>query len=97
MKQTPTWGDCQMSGEADRPFYSPHVQSPMQSLLATLADIDFAYEHERAKLSQSRTQASLKVCLLAQLERRHREQREPYVRQLALLQDQHCPREVLVA
>jgi hypothetical protein len=86
-----------MSGEADRPFYSPHVQGLMQSLLVTLANIDFVYEHERAKLSRSRTEASLKACLFAQLERRHREQREPYVRQLALLLKQHCPREALAA
>jgi hypothetical protein len=87
-----------MSGDPCRPFYPPHGQGLMQVLQATLADIDFEHEHERSKLSRARfADASLKAGLLAQIERRHLERREPYLRQLALLQQQHRPREPLAA
>lgn len=64
----------------------------MQSLRATLANIDFAHEHEHAKVSRSNAEPMVKAALLRRLEQRHRDRRAPYVRQLALLEQQSSPR-----
>jgi hypothetical protein len=58
----------------------------LQSLLSTLADIDFDYEVEREKVSNTARDTNLKIRALEKLKARHRERREPYIRQLALLQ-----------
>ena len=74
--------------EADRaaPVYSPSLLPLMQSLLATLANLDAEHEHEVGRITRSTAPASLKPHLLAKLIERHRERRAPYVRHLALLQ-----------
>ena len=74
--------------EQDRaaPVYSPSLLPLMQSLLATLANLDAEHEHEVGRITRSSTPASLKPHLLAKLIERHRERRAPYVGHLALLQ-----------
>jgi len=67
-------------------IYSPTFQPLLQSLLATLADIDFDYEKEREKLSNDTPDTNIKIRALEKLKSRHRERREPYIRELALLQ-----------
>jgi len=67
-------------------IYSPTLQPLMQSLLATLADLDFDYEKEREKLDATSPDSSIKIHAIEKLKTRHRERREPYVRQLAILQ-----------
>ena len=67
-------------------IYSPTFQPLMQSLLATLADLDFDYEKEREKLSTTSPDTNIKIRALEKLKNRHRERREPYIRQLAILQ-----------
>ena len=74
----------------DRETWSPQVhpaslQRLMDSLLTTLANIDSEHEYEVTKITRSAAQANLKAHLLGKLRQRHRERREPYVRQLALL------------
>ena len=73
--------------EQDRvaPVSSPSLLPLMQSLLATLANLDAEHEHEIGRITRSSTPASLKPHLLAKLNERHRERREPYVQQLAIL------------
>jgi hypothetical protein len=66
--------------------YSPALQPLMQSLLSALADIDFAYEHERERINNSSRDANLRMRLLERLRRDHHNRREPYVQQLAILQ-----------
>jgi hypothetical protein len=68
-------------------MYSPTLQPLLQSLLATVANMDFEYERERDRLSASARNANLKVRVLEKLKRQHREQREPYIQQLAILQE----------
>jgi len=68
------------------PVYAPSLLPLMQSLLATLANIDAEHEHEVERATRSSAPASLKPRLLAKLNERHRERRESYVRHLALLQ-----------
>jgi hypothetical protein len=63
--------------------YSPSTLLLMQSLMATLADIDFAHDCEVDRIEASSADPSLKSRLRAQLAARHRERREPYVQQLA--------------
>jgi len=67
-------------------IYSPMFQPLLQSLLATLADIDFDYEQEREKLCSTSPNSNLKIRALEKLKARHRERREPYIQQLAVLQ-----------
>jgi len=68
-------------------MYSPSLQPLLQSLLATLANIDVEYERERDRLSTRTMDGSLKMRVLAKLQQQHRERREPYIRQLSVLQD----------
>jgi hypothetical protein len=68
-------------------MYSATLQPLLQSLLATLANMDFEYERERDRLSASARDANLKVRVLEKLKRQHRERREPYIQQLAILQE----------
>ncbi len=68
-------------------MYSPSLQPLLQSLLATLANIDFEYERERERFSDRTMDMALKVQVLEKLKRQHRERREPYVQQLSVLQD----------
>ncbi len=67
-------------------IYSPALQPLLQSLLATLADLDFDYEKERERLSKTSPDTNIKVRALETLRTRHRERREPYIQQLAILQ-----------
>jgi hypothetical protein len=69
-------------------LYSPDLQSLLQSLLATLADLDFAYESDLEVVKNSATDELLKRVSVEKLERQHRERRAPYVEQLVALQGQ---------
>ena len=79
--------DTGRAHEQDRvaPVYSPSLLPLMQSLLATLANLDAEHAHEVGRITRSTAPASLKPHLLAQLTERHRERRRPYVQQLAIL------------
>ena len=68
-------------------LYSPDLQPLLQSLLATLADIDFEHERQRDTISTRTTDMNLKIRLLEKLREHHREGREPYIQQLAILQE----------
>jgi hypothetical protein len=68
-------------------MYSPTIQTLLQSLLATLADIDFAYESDLEAVKNSATDEALKRKVIDKLQQQHREQRTPYIRQLAALQE----------
>lgn len=67
-------------------MYSPTYQPLLQSLLATLADIDFDYEQERQRLCSSSPDSNFKIRALEKLKSRHHERRQPYIQQLAILQ-----------
>lgn len=67
-------------------IYSPAFQPLLQSLLATLADLDFDYEKEREKLSNASPDTNIRIRALEKLKTRHRERREPYIQQLTILQ-----------
>ena len=63
----------------------PEIEPLMQSLLATLANIDCEHELEAAKLGRSTVSVSVKSRVLAGLNQRYEERREPYVRHLETL------------
>jgi len=67
-------------------MYSPTLQPLLQSLLATLADMDFDYEQEREKVSSTSPDTNIKIRALERLKTRHNERRRPYIQQLAVLQ-----------
>ena len=70
-----------------RRVYTPELQPILQSLLSTLADLDFAYEQERERLIANDTQNQVvRKRALERLNERHHERREPYIRQLEAIQ-----------
>ncbi len=70
--------------------YSPATLSLAQSLLATLANIELEFEQERDKI-RNITDTQLKEFVLERLEAKYLTRREPYVRQLTLLQTRAFP------
>ena len=75
-------------GDLNQPrMYSPATQPLLQSLLSTLADIDFEYEKARDKVSQNSPDLNLKIRVLEKLKAQHHERRLPYIQQLAILQE----------
>ena len=72
---------------ADGPrLYSANLQPLIQSLLSTLADIDFAYESDIDVVQNSTTDEVLKRKVLGKLHDQHCERRKPYLRQLSALE-----------
>jgi hypothetical protein len=71
-----------------RRVYSPELQPLLQSLLSTLADLDFAYEQERERLIADETSnLVVRKRALERLNERHHEQCEPYIRHLEAIQE----------
>ena len=68
-------------------MYSADLQPLLQALLGTLADIDFEYERERDHIGARTLDMNLKIRLLEKLKQHHRQRREPYLQQLAILQE----------
>ena len=68
-------------------MYSPDLQPSLQMLLGTLADIDFEYERECGNINCRAMDMNLKIRLLEKLKQHHRQRREPYLQQLAILQE----------
>ena len=78
----------QLSQQAALPrIYSPDLKPLLKSLLGTLADIDFEYERECDQISSRTMDMNLKIRLLEKLKQHHRQRREPYLQQLAILQE----------
>lgn len=72
----------------DTPRVMPdELQPSMQSVLATLADIDFAYQHELEQVNSSGVDDVFKSRLVAKLEQLHRDRRQPYADELIKLQN----------
>lgn len=71
--------------------YAPEVQPLFQSLLKTLADLDFDYERERKDVISSTEDPVLRSRLLYKLRERHRERRAPYIQHLTILQEHLLP------
>ena len=58
----------------------------LQSTSRTLSNLDFEHLHEVQRLERSRTDPMLKKQIVENLQRRHRERRQPYVMLIAELQ-----------
>jgi hypothetical protein len=73
--------------EDDRPPTMPdELQPAMQSVLAILADIDFAHEREVEKVNNSGLDDVFKSSLIAKLDHVHQQRRKPYAQELVRLQ-----------
>ncbi|MPR11204.1 hypothetical protein [Microvirga tunisiensis] len=57
-----------------------------QSTSRTLSNLDFEHQHEIQRVERSRTDLMLKMQIVENLQRRHRERRQPYVMLIAELQ-----------
>jgi hypothetical protein len=68
--------------------YSPDILPRLQSLLADLADIDFACEQKLKVIERSLGDESLKRRKIAQLWQDHQKRREPYIAALEELEEQ---------
>jgi hypothetical protein len=68
-------------------MYPADLLPVLQSLLSTLADIDLAHQSEVEAVRSSSVEESLKQALIRELQERHGERREPYVRQLRVLRE----------
>jgi hypothetical protein len=64
-------------------------QNLLASLSTTLRNMDFEYEREREKIQSSTPNPSLTAKALERLRELHLERREPYLRQVAILQQRH--------
>ncbi len=72
--------------ERDTPVLPADLEPAMQSVLATLADIDFAHRQEVEKVSSTRLDDVFKSRLIAKLDQLHRERRQPYAQVAVRLQ-----------
>jgi hypothetical protein len=69
------------------PLIAPEFQTRLQSLLETLADIDFAHERELDTVNIADIDASFKAKMVAKLHQVHQQRRHPYTEELFRLQD----------
>jgi hypothetical protein len=67
--------------------YSPDILPLLQTVLADIADIDFAFEKSLETIKHSPADEERKSEMIASLWRQHREQRAPYIRELAALRE----------
>jgi hypothetical protein len=67
-------------------LYPPDIQPRLQAILATLADLDFAFESDLETITQSAADEVLKRQAIARLHERHHERRAPHLQQLAKLE-----------
>lgn len=71
-----------LEGQAKAPFYPDDLLPQLQQTLATLADLQLRYEIERDQLESWSGPQKIKDRFLAELEQRHRANREPLVLRL---------------
>jgi len=67
------------------PLYPDDIEGALQDALAILADIDCAYDERRSALWMWSGPQAEKISLLSQIDKLHRQEREPYVKRLAEL------------
>lgn len=79
-----TLGRSQQAGST----YAPDILPMLQSLLRTLADIDFEFRKDLETVQQSLAEESLKERAIATLKERHQARRAPYVRDINKLEAQ---------
>lgn len=91
MKETEFCNNNPRDAQSNHRIYSPATQPLLQSLLSTLADIDFEYECQREKVSRGSTDLNLRIRVLERLKAQHQERRLPYIQQLAILQERMIP------
>jgi hypothetical protein len=70
----------------NNPCYRASILPLMQTIFATLADLDLAHERELQRIEASSADAVLKARLQRDLEARHRERRTPYAQQLSAIE-----------
>lgn len=76
---------AQGQGQTQFRYYSPALLPLIQSLLATLANMEFEFEQECERV-RGATDIQLKARVLERLRAQHQARREPYLRELAVLQ-----------
>jgi len=76
------------AGQRVTPTYSPNILPMMQSLLKTLADIDFQFRRDLETIENGTIDEPLKHRAIANLTERHRERRAPYLLEISRLEEQ---------
>jgi hypothetical protein len=82
---TKTYTHASGGGQPQPRTYPTDIQPLLQSLFATLADIDYAFQVQREKLDASDSPAAVKAIAERRLREAHQERRAPYIEQLACL------------
>ncbi len=67
--------------------YSPDILPLLQSVLAALADIDFAHEKSLDGIRQSPADDAQKSAAIAKLRQQHRDMRAPLIHELTALRE----------
>ena len=80
-----------MDGEADRGIYDSEALPLLQVLLTMLADLELDYERERDQIGATVTNPDLRDTALDELDKRHRERRDPYLQRLRRIEEQLSP------
>ena len=75
-----------MEAQSSSRTYPPDILPLMQSLLATLADIDFEHDGELESFKNSSLEPEAQRLIREALHAKHQQRREPYVRSLKQLQ-----------
>ena len=83
--------ECSWPGEHAPQMYDASLLPALQSLLASLADIEFAHECDVEAVRSSTIDEVLRRTILQKLRQQHEERRTPYVRQIAALQRRSSP------
>jgi hypothetical protein len=74
--------------QQDEGTYSSNILPLLQTLLRTLADIDFEFQKDLETVQQSAVEEHLRERATAMLKKRHHERRTPYVREINKLEAQ---------
>jgi hypothetical protein len=68
-----------------RPLSQSDIETAIQDIISTLAEIDGAYDERRSALRSLSRSESAKMKLLNKVDALHRKEREPHVKRLAEL------------
>lgn len=73
---------------APAPSHPDDLLPEIQGMLKALADVEVRYERERAHINRSSQPEEVKKRLLSRLRDRRRQEREPYLKRLSVLERQ---------
>jgi hypothetical protein len=80
-----------VDGEAARQIYASEVLPLLQLLLTIVADLECDYERERDQIGSTVMDPDLRDKALKELDKTHRERRDPFLQRLRRIEEQLSP------